>query len=65
MATAVFLARTETKIGKIRDYIEKNYYRRGFTIDGIRDSHGWNETCQGSVPRPLRHSWNPEISRMR
>ncbi len=53
VAAAVFLARTGTDIKKIREYMEKNYYRLDFTIDGIRDSYGWDETCQGSVPQAI------------
>lgn len=37
----------------IRDYINANYYPMDFTLDGIRDSYMFNETCQNTVPQAL------------
>ena len=37
----------------IRDYIDANYYPMDFTLDGIRDSYMFNETCQNTVPQAL------------
>lgn len=45
-ATAVFLARTGKSINEIKNYIVKNYYSLDFTIDGIRETYKYNETCQ-------------------
>lgn len=52
-ASAVFLARTGADILEIRDYIRKQYYSMDFTLDGIRDSYQFNETCQDTVPQAL------------
>lgn len=52
-AAAVFLARTGKSITEIKDYITKNYYPLDFTIDGIRETYRYNETCQDTVPQAL------------
>lgn len=38
---------------EIRDYIDKNYYPMNFTLDDIRDSYQFNETCQDTVPQAM------------
>lgn len=52
-AVAIYLARTGSSISDIKDYIDKNYYPMDFTIDEIRDSYEFNETCQNTVPQAL------------
>ncbi|MCM1236922.1 MAG: N-6 DNA methylase, partial [Ruminococcus flavefaciens] len=53
VAVAVFLARTGWSLLEIRDYIVKNYYHIGFTLDSIRAEYEFDVTCQGSVPQAL------------
>ncbi|MCM1188292.1 MAG: N-6 DNA methylase [bacterium] len=53
VAAAVYLARTGKNILEIRDYINGNYYPMNFTLDEIRPSYQFNETCQGTVPQAL------------
>ena len=53
VAVAVFLARSGWNLLEIRDYIVKNYYRIGFTLDSIREEYDFDVTCQGSVPQAL------------
>ena len=53
VAVAVFLARSGWNLLEIRDYIVKNYYRIGFTLDSIREEYDFDVTCQGSVPQSL------------
>ncbi|MCR5661174.1 MAG: ADP-ribosylglycohydrolase family protein [bacterium] len=53
VSCAVYLARTGAKMAEIKEYIEANFYKLDFTLDGIRDSYSFNETCQGSVPQGL------------
>lgn len=53
-AVAIYLARTGKDISEIQDYIDKNYYSINFTIDEIRDSYQFNETCQETVPQALQ-----------
>ncbi|MBQ1777480.1 MAG: ADP-ribosylglycohydrolase family protein [Acidaminococcaceae bacterium] len=36
---------------EIRDYIESNFYKIDFTLDGIRPTYSFDVTCQGSVPQ--------------
>lgn len=52
-AVSIFLARSGKNLLEIRDYITKNYYPLNFTFDGIRDSYGFNESCQDTVPQAL------------
>jgi type I restriction enzyme M protein len=52
-AVAIYLAKTGKNILEIRDYIDKNYYPMNFTLDQIRSSYKFNETCQDTVPQAL------------
>ena len=38
---------------EIRAYVRDNYYPLDFTIDSIRDTYLFNETCQGTVPQAI------------
>ena len=51
VAMAIFLARQSKNKAEIRDYIEQNYYKIGFTLDEIRGTYEFNETCQNTVPQ--------------
>ncbi|MDR1000279.1 MAG: ADP-ribosylglycohydrolase family protein [Clostridiales bacterium] len=52
-AVCIFLARTGSNILEIRDYVDKHYYPMNFTLDGIRESYTYNETCQDTVPQAI------------
>ena len=52
-ATAIFLARQGESLSDIRAHIDAHYYPMDFTLDGIRDSYVFDETCQGTVPQAL------------
>jgi type I restriction enzyme M protein len=52
-AVAVFLARNGTAKHEIEECMEKDYYALDFTLDGIRKSYQFNETCQGTVPQAI------------
>lgn len=52
-AVAIYMARKGSSIFEIRDYIDKNYYPMNFTLDSIRDTYQFNETCQDTVPQAL------------
>ena len=52
-AVAIYMARNDSNILEIRDYIHKNYYPMDFTLDGIRDGYKFNETCQETVPQAI------------
>ena len=53
VAVAIFMARCGFAKGEIREKIERNYYSLDFTIDEIRDSYRFDETCQGTVPQAI------------
>ena len=50
---AIFLARTGHSMQEIRDVIDREYYPMNFTLDEIRPTYMFNETCQGTVPQAL------------
>ncbi len=52
-AVAIYMAKTGGSLLEIRDYIDKNYYPMNFTLDGIRATYKFNETCQDTVPQAL------------
>lgn len=53
VAVAIFLAKSGQDIQNIKDYICDNYYKIDFTLDEIRDSYKFNETCMNTVPQAL------------
>lgn len=53
VCAAVFLAKYGESKEEIRKYIEERYYKLNFTLADIRESYGFNETCQGSVPQAI------------
>ena len=50
-AAAVFLARTGRTKEEIGEYIRSHYYDLSQTLDVIRPSYSFNETCQETVPQ--------------
>lgn len=52
-AGAVFLARTGASKSEIRDFAETHGYNLNFTLDSIRETYQFNETCQDTVPQAL------------
>jgi type I restriction enzyme M protein len=50
---AIFLAREGKNIFEIRDYINEHYYPMNFTLDNIRPTYTFNETCQETVPQAI------------
>jgi len=53
VVAAIFMARCGFTKSEIRDKIVKNYYPLNFTIDEIRDTYEFNETCQETVPQAI------------
>ena len=53
-AVAIYMAKSGSSILEIRDYINDNYYPMNFTLDEIRDTYQFNETCQETVPQALQ-----------
>lgn len=52
-AAAILLARKNKSIGEIKEYIEDNFYKLDFTLDEIRPTYKFNETCQDTVPQAI------------
>jgi len=52
-AVCIYLAREGKSIPEIRDHINERYYPMNFTLNGIRDSYRFNETCQDTVPQAI------------
>jgi len=53
VAVCIFLARDGKNLLEIRDYVNEHYYPMNFTLDGIRDTYMFNETCQDTVPQAI------------
>ena len=54
VAVAIYLARRGFTKSEIREKIESAYYALDFTIDDIRHSYRFNETCQDTVPQAIQ-----------
>lgn len=52
-ALCIFMARKGYTKHEIRRRIEHDYYKLDFTIDEIRDTYEFNETCQDTVPQAI------------
>ncbi len=50
---AIFMARTGSSKEEIRSRITRDYYELDFTLDEIRNTYEFNETCQGTVPEAI------------
>jgi len=53
-AMATYLARTGTPLAEIERTIHAHYYDMDFTLDEIRATYRFNETCQDTVPQALK-----------
>lgn len=52
LTTAIFMARRENASkDDIREVIERDFYKIGFTLEDIRATYQFNETCQGCMPQ--------------
>ena len=52
-AISVYMARCGHTKSEIKNKIINNYYSLDFTIDEIRDTYQFNETCQNTVPQAI------------
>ena len=53
-AVAIYLARSGYSIEEIQQRISTKYCPMDFTLDEIRDTYEFNETCQDTVPQALK-----------
>ncbi len=51
---AIYKALHGSTIDEIEGNIGRNYYSMDFTLDSIRGSYTFDETCQGSVPQAMK-----------
>lgn len=54
VAAAIFLARCGKTKDEIKKHIEDNFYTLNKTLDEIRPSYRFNETCQKTVPQAIQ-----------
>ena len=59
VAGAVYLARTSHTMAEIKEYVSK-FYEIDFTLDEIRPTYGFYETCQESVPQAFEAFFESE-----
>jgi len=52
-AVCLFLAREGKSLLEIRSCVSADYYPMDFTLDGIRDSYAFDESCQRTVPQAI------------
>ncbi|MDO4572189.1 MAG: ADP-ribosylglycohydrolase family protein [Clostridia bacterium] len=52
-AAAIYLARSGASIADIKAHICRHYYPIDFTLDGIRETYRFDESCMGTVPQAL------------
>lgn len=50
VAGAIYLARSGKSMAEIKEYVSR-FYKIDFTLDQIRSTYGFYETCQDSVPQ--------------
>jgi len=50
---ATYLARTGSSMDDIKAFVGE-YYKIDFTLDGIRPTYEFNETCQNTVPQAMQ-----------
>jgi type I restriction enzyme M protein len=54
ISKAIFLARQGAAKSEIKSEIERDFYPLNFTIDEIRKTYEFNETCQETVPQAIK-----------
>lgn len=52
-AVAIYMAKIGLSKLEIKKYIRKHYYKLDFTLDDIRATYEFNETCQDTVPQAI------------
>ena len=54
VAAAVFMARNGAAKEEIKEYIEEHFYPLDKSLDEIRPSYRFDESCQGTVPQAIQ-----------
>ena len=53
IAACTYLALHGATKDEIRKYVESHYYKLDFTLDEIRSTYRFNETCQDTIPQAI------------
>lgn len=53
-AVCIYLARTGASLADLRAHVVAHYYPLDFTLEGIRPTYRFNETCQETVPQAIQ-----------
>lgn len=53
IAVSTYLALHGSSKDEIRNHVQSHYYPLDFTLDEIRDTYRFNETCQKTVPQAI------------
>src|SRR5690625_2182393 len=53
VAIAIYMAKQQNTKTEIRNRIQQHYYNLNFTIDEIKDTYQFHETCQETVPQAI------------
>ena len=51
VAAAIYMAKNNSSMDEIRKYISDKYYKVDFTLDAIRETYQFNESCRDTVPQ--------------
>ena len=54
VACCIYLAKTGSNKEQIQRFVEENYYQLNFTVEQIRKTYEFNETCQQTVPQAIK-----------
>ena len=54
IAACIYLSLHAADKAEIRSYVEERLYKLDFTIDSIRETYRFNETCQKTVPQAIQ-----------
>lgn len=60
VSVCIYMAKNGSDIQEIKNYVNQHYYNINFTIDEIRDTYKFNETCQNTVPQALEAFFESE-----
>lgn len=54
VVVAIFMAKNGATKQEIRERVQRDYYDLNFTLNAIRNSYQFNETCQETVPQAIQ-----------
>lgn len=54
VVTAIYMAKSGEQQDRIKRYIEEHYYKLDFSLNDIKQSFHFSETCQDTVPQAIQ-----------